>query len=1445
MAPTQTILFTVMPRSLSISGERLPISVYVSPRLMGESVLGAFPDWLDWTARLQEGGMLLIFEAEGQSFEAAIDREPLRPDLWRALFNQETFVRSHAFQDNTGAGVLSYGVRETLSAIKGLYQEAGVSLALPAQDGDQAEDARRSRNRERLSQLLDGMEVHWNERRGREWREALAHPQRRRQGRAASPLDAEGLLPAEPSATAHSEVAIPFATYHHMPQIADEEPAPLPPDVNANRDFHDALTALNSHPELLRALGLVFDFELPADLVPETPGGGYGTISVRQVNQSWDWGAPTTTPPLESAYVHQAVDDGRRVFAPAPRRVAERSYPTQVAGLLALDPARFGLAQVDVDAAMHKVIIQAEIVHPEAGRNLDPGAELEPAPHQEVYDPDATLPALRSGGLQLYADERAVQLLEAFQDNKEFNGAVEGGGAQQRPFFAEDLLRGYRLDVWDSQTNAWHSLHARSGAYEIGEERAPFATEAEEGFVQLAATRAVPEAVNRTDDYYLHEVVARWAGWSLSAPLPAKALSKHGDPKKAIPQDGDPDYAVDEPITPFVIRATYRVLPGSLPRLRFGTRYRIRARAVDLCGNSMRPGDSLLEALSAGMALPRDSEGMAYLRFEPVISPQVILRDTRAVTEPGSQLDRLVIRTFNSDPSLDSSAADLTAADRHLVPPRAPVELGERHGMFDDASGRLSPDPAIYQLIAQRDAGEFNQVTVAVAGQDKQFPLEPADSIAALPHLPDPLARGAALRDLPGTPGGSRGRATDLGAPGPVAYTALDDPNPRPGSVTLIPFGQHDADPDWQNLQGVRLALSEPQPEQPAAPQWEQATRTLTLFLPKGQTAVVPLSSYMSADDLKRMGLWQWLREHIERITLTEPRPQYLEPGRAIDELAHVLQRAVEGGHWMLTPPKLLTLVHAVQQPLGRPRFAALTVAHTPLEGLAAPLQTALSQGRGDPSELAPLAAWRRPGGTEAYLLGALQLHGASTSRVDLVAVWEDPVDDPGQPAPTRNRQEGPVETLPLNGVREHTLRAAGAEYRAVGHYDPEHDQIAFLRAGSRFGDPNENESVFYSDAAPRHTLSDTKRRRVQYTAIATTRYQEYFAQDQGLEFTRSSEPVVVDVPASERPLAPSVQYVVPTFGWQRQTETNLKRSVRFGGGLRVYLNRPWYSSGEGELLGVALYSFQDGALDDTKRQKWKPFISQWGMDPIWQSAALDGYPHIGNFAGHVEQDLKVSLEEAAARTSAGGPGLVDVVGFPVAFDEERRLWYADVTLNVFTATYAPFVRLALVRYQPHALPDARISRVVLADFAQLTPDRSAMVTLDPHHPRRVRVVVSGVAPRGPSPSAAAPARPTVIRVRAQQREPGITSDLAWQDLPGEVAQIVEARGPAAGQPDLALYVGQITFATRPAPNQYRLVVEEYEQIAADYSVQDGDATRLAGRLIYAELFELDTAVVA
>lgn len=1442
MAISQTVLFTVMPRGVSLNGRTLPVSVVLSPRLGGADRLDAFPDFVDWTQKLARSGLQLTFRCGTRTATADIDTTVLQPRLWRALFNADTFVRSHAFDDYSSHGVMSFSVRESLSALKAVYQEAGVVLALPdAPDERDPFDPESQRgdgpgisNRDRLKAILDGLDVHWNRDNARRWRAIARHRSAAgTQSRAlAGPLDGEGLITAARNPGAYQNIAGPFAAYHHMPTPTEKQAGPVKVDPDGF-DFHQALSALESHPELQRALGLVFDLDLPTDLVPATASGTPTPLAVQSNNIAWQ--QPATSPPLETACIHFA-GSGMRLFCCASRAQTTAGSPLQVLGLLNLDPSHFGLAQVDVDGSMHKVITTAEIHNnPDPGRSVKP-VPPEPAPHPDIYDPEATLPSIRSGGLQLYLDGRGAAVIDAIQQSKAFNQALELGGTQPRPFYAEDLVRGYRLDVWESRTSKWLSLHRRKGSYAIGEEGLPFDTEDEEGFLQLAAAQPAPGAPTNDKDLYVHEIIARWAGWSLSVPFPGKALSRYADPDKAIPPDGDDaDYRTDEPVTAFKVRATYKVVPGTLPLLRFGLRYRMRARAVDLAGNSLAVDDTLANTLALSMALPDDPEGRVYLRYEPVGAPLVVIRRREAVTGPGSAVHRLVIRTFNNGIGKDGVAAKLSASGRHILPPRTSVELGERMGMFDGPDGRLKSDAATWALAAARDEGKLATDTFEIAGKvAPDVPIERGDSVDPLPYLPDLLSRGAAFRDLPGSGNATVGRAAPNDpAAGPITYSPLADINPRPGSATLISFNATD---DWQQSTGFRLALAEPPGPGDAPPEWDPARRVLTVFLAKGRTAVVPLSSYMTPDDLKLMGQWQWLREFVDIAAVFGAQPGHLMPGKAVDLIAHVLQRAVEGGHWMINPPTLLTLVHAVQQPIGRPTFAALNLDRSEAAG-AYNLQTDRSRGRTDPQELTPIVAARRLDETYACLLGALRIHGASTAKVNLLAEWTDPIDLLEEPGPGQRSFKAPVDELPLTQLREGYLAAPGTPRRLVGYYDPENDQIAMVRAGDRAG-PAAAGELHFRDATPRHELSDTKRHVVRYTAVATSRYREYFAQD--LDFARNSKPVVVDVPASGRPLAPDICYVVPTFGWQRQSDTNMKRSIRYGGGLRVWLNRPWFSSGAGELLGVALWNGANGPLNDANRDKFKNVFTQWGMDPIWRTAALHAAPEIRHFPDAVSSDFHVSLEEASARISESEPGRVDVVGFEPQYDAERKLWFADLTIDLLDGpTYAPFVRLALVRYQPHALDDARISRVALASFAQLTPDRVATVTADPHHQRTLRITISGVAPSGPPPAGPAPSRPerpTHIQVRIQKKPPG-GGELDWQDAPAAEASVTQVyEGQALFQKDLGLWVGSVTFTTAPAPGAYRLLIEEFEYISANHA----ENRRAPGRIIYMEIIEVD-----
>ena len=277
------------------------------------------------------------------------------------------------------------------------------------------------------------------------------------------------------------------------------------------------------------------------------------------------------------------------------------------------------------------------------------------------------------------------------------------------------------------------------------------------------------------------------------------------------------------------------------------------------------------------------------------------------------------------------------------------------------------------------------------------------------------------------------------------------------------------------------------------------------------------------------------------------------------------------------------------------------------------------------------------------------------------------------------------IDEVPLPSTSATTLSASGKDFRLVGQYDAAHDTIQFLRYGDELGSKKEGAKQFF-DAAPRHQFGDTKHHFVNYTAVATSRFREYFDPTADLDFTRSSEPVPVHVPASARPLAPLVRYVIPTFGWQREASTNVKRSIRFGGGLRVYLDRPWYSSGADERLAVVTAPNGLNLTDDV-REEWKALITQWGQDPIWKTAPLPAGSGAVEFPRRGQSRVRsCRLDERQAAVAGGGPGNVDVAAFKVDYDEARKMWYCDLTVDVPNPTYGAFIRLALARYQPYAL---------------------------------------------------------------------------------------------------------------------------------------------------------------
>ena len=1458
MPTTQRVIFTPVPMGFKLDPETIRVSVLVSPRLSGEERLGSYPDWLDWVTRRKQAGIAFTFECAGARMTVQADTERLREDLWRALFTEDTYVRPYKFDDYSDRFVASYSNRSALGLIRATYQAAGVAFATPPADGHPRE--RIAMARVRLRDLLKPYGVSWSPRESIGLRDHLIRQQERLRKATAeigpAPSFVEAGLAADgqivtgaldPSdqesfGPAQELVASEYQVFSHQPQGAPVTAESL--DREHVLDFHQALSAIGAYPLLQRDLGLVFDVELPLDFVADT-GVGVGEFAIVEVLTRWDDPAATFVPPTRTAYQHVPFGQ-RRLFA-----VATLGRPGFI-GMLNLDKRWFGVAQIDIDGALHRTIRHALDLSRLPGESVPPTVD--------VFDPATALASLRSGGLSLFVDSRALRLLAAADRASKHNADLETGVPQREAFRIEDLTRGYRLDIWDSVTRQWHSLHRRNSTITVGKEGIRLDVEDEEGFFQAAATQAAPEAdgTRANTDLHLHEAIVRWSGWSFSAPAVGTHLTRDGDPEKALPDAANPD-PENAAVTPFKLTSTSVHVKGSLPRLRFGVGYRLRVRLVDLAGNGLRPDDEECDLLTPWLSMPRGEGEIPFLRFEPIAPPVVVVRDPAAISGRGSAAERLVIRTFNTDPSRDAAPADLTASDRHIAPPGVHVEMAERHGMFDDAAGRLVGSPAMWQLIKERDAGSFALQDVpgmVIDGVVQKVPVDAADQVAALPYLPDPLARSAALRDLPGTAGRTLGRvAPGAGPAEDVTYGEIADAQPRAGTATLVSFGGRD---DWQQVLPFRLALA----DGPAAPRWDPAGRLLTVSLPKGSTHVVAMSACCDADDLKYLGVWAWLRDYVGFLGRkgTPIASAFWEPTEARDRLAHVLQLAEEGGHPMLTPPRLLTLISAVQQPIGRPAFRPLT-AQLQLEfkeGGPTPtlLQTQPEAAPTEGTELAPLSAWRAFGGSDAFLVGALAVHGQSTAKVDLIATWTDPVDnlidDPGE-----QTFSAAVDEIPLPDLRprrfgwlDPVLYTSG-DHRAVGWYVAEQDVVAFAPASTRLGLLPEG-AYLWRDMVPRHRIGDTRHHVVAYSPVATSRYRDCFdpLNPDGTErdFTRTGDPVVVHVPASARPVAPEVRYVVPTFGWERAGGANQRRSIRTGGGLRVYVGRPWHSSGADELLGVTLAS---GPVD---REAWKGLITQWGQDPIWQSASLPAFPGPRDFPDAVASEAGLPLDAIDPGTLS--PRLADVAGHAVQWDKARKLYFCDLTVSTGTATYMPFVRLALARYQPHALIGAKLSRVVLADFAQLTPERALTVTADPFAPGTVRAMVSGPVPRGPVPEwlgMRLADRATEIVVSVQRRDASFDSDLGWAAA-ADFAVEEDPRDPLdPPPPDFILWSGTVHFpAAALTAGPVRLLVEEHELYLVDRAVPRSGPFEppvlrppVGRRLVYAETVLLDAALLA
>jgi hypothetical protein len=1454
---TESAIFTVLPNGVHESGDFLQLTVFVSPRLStdGAGALplagGGFTAFEDWPSALQDMRFAVVFDGVGP---IGADPDPVWASAdsatWQLLFDGCS-VKDGKFTDLSKRRFLSLPVRTVSQSVLNLYTRIAEEFpaAFPAVTTRLLRSLGRSLGH--LSQYKE--EIYPS-------LDALIAQQTSPNGKTGRYLDRGRILQGDRERMGFAEAY----RFYDRPGARDplgKDKVPQEPKV-PEIDFHGFVAFCGDYPRLLRSLGLAIDLLVKFDPAI-TPQG-----RIRVEIQSPSAFEPWMTAEEARPWTRYELADHRFLAEP---RFKEADL---VDGMLQLESGRlFVVNQFDVDGSALKTVDFA-------GNLFRLAQDLSPS--RSMTEDASPLPALRTGGFTIARDGRAERTVHHLDDATSHEDNHASGTPTE--LFAEDVTRGYRVDVEESKrVGRWLSLHRRTGTYRVepqGGPSTPLPIDPDEGYVKGASTTSVP---GNDDDLYLHEAMFGWEGWSLAAKRPGQAITNRG--AEAI----NPENPTDFPLF-----TEFEATPLTLPRLRFGWTYRFRARAVDLAGNSIREDDVVPQ---------HATEPHTFRRFEPVPSPAVIPR--QPFTE-GESLLRMVIRStlgflppaYVALPRIEGLAghtdpllAYLDTNERHLAPPLASQQLAEWHGKFDAAMGPSAGQADLDDQfdLAARESGSFLQTGPAVfvfnpdpatmptdlsdPSRKKGDPLKPGEYVChdtgdlALPYLPDPLSLGASFTSLPGD-----------------AVTRLQ---------------RWEAGPEWYERRPFRIRIEDGS----GPPVYESGKRLLRVFLPQAEMVTVRLASFMDPGDLELMAVWM-----LEQSAVRAGQQAIAEQGR----------------HWMLTPWQPLTLVHAVEKPLQPPVI-----------------------------DVPPVGVLRNVGETFAVLTGRIQNHAKSTGRLDVEASWSEPLDDLADEKPSKSDGRAHVADFQLVST-EDDCRIGRDDAPGGGRKPPVHKV--------------------------RHEFRDTKHRYVTYRAIATTRFREYFPSkitDDPSLVTHDGPELELNVPSSRRPEPPDVLYVVPTWTWEAQKLPGFSLPgrkgrlaltllrTRTGGGLRVYLDRPWFSSGVDELLGVVLEdqpwitwpldllaglevsavakaladefatrviaeglvrpggrvsappserlmagirriggrapfrgvapsgaargrlsreeqveaalavqaraellagraevgkvarltNSQLASLEAAMASLFLPsgdpqkYVTHWGLDPIWGSAPVNPGPYIHQFPLRVAVGRGISLLEAPGHTVA-------VVGHQPRFDESRKLWYCDLQLEAGPA-YFPFVKLALARYQPHSIPGQHLSAVVFPDFAQLVAERTAAMT----RVGRSAVAVSLRGPAGYTENAEdlVPLLQTgnleqvldlsrFAMAQVERLPAGATSDLAWNPVGDEIRLQLSAPGGVAN----VRYSGTVPIPPRQQGEQLRLALREYEIFETDESEADDHFIRpisatdfvfldrpVRYRLVYADHLEL------
>ncbi len=842
-----------------------------------------------------------------------------------------------------------------------------------------------------------------------------------------------------------------------------------------------------------------------------------------------------------------------------------------------------------------------------------------------------------------------------------------------------------------------------------------------------------------------YETMMTWRNWSLAVPS-----------KKATIAVSKEDLCLSIKISP---------PKNKLPKLRFGNNYRLGARYVLINGSSISIDEarkhystSDQSHLTIGDSF-NNKKPYQFCRYEPIAAAEIFFvknkstptRNPNAGTVESSHAESKNLKYDESDQTLITGRGlkvneGKETAKRFLLAGFTSFDLCELHGSLD---GRKSLPKSSYSNlptdppIVAPPANPYERHDMSKRG-------ETGKSFKTTRQFVDPMAQVMVIAFY------KNGEiASPFEYPKPIVIDlypkGLKWPNARPVSLELknkAIVGKHG---NSKQRAAIKVGSSlinkhrtikveiELEPAEmaelrvwclPKLPkelekmagfhQIEREARNIINVINKSKPSIFAsksvntpsLNSLMSVQSSSQFSRLEKINQYIKNDKSNFLKPETLDP----DLYSTFLGAPIHG----INHHTFMNIIHAVQEPLFPPEIETFWLVHRKdLEEEADEekirnawkmfIDHELKNSKdGMPSENDKFSG--RTGSQTVLFGGKLKLHRRSTVRIDVLANWSEYRSDITARKVQNKNGEERYKYIPERKLEELT-RIDDIPYEINSD---DQDTVNLIRN-------HNNELRFLTKE-----FSGTQHRRLTVEVKAISRFSSYY--DKSINSPESfsvtsNKQLELIVPASTRPAPVDLKNYQSSFHYDpgelivvselnpHRPRTIQRRRVL----IRLDLGKSWYSSGEGEQLGLVcwppeLFGKKTNSLNvKSKNSSYIPgFVTRWGRDPIRESIepnSLIPANAFSNLDGTVKAKVPEPLSNNLENNVNNRNNQIEcaLALFNPKLDPDTGHFYCDIEIN--SDTYNPFVQLGLVRYQKQALRYREVSTVI-TKMVSIMPDR-------------------------------------------------------------------------------------------------------------------------------------------